>query len=215
MGRCGRRTARRATHPRTASQAGDALIDQTSGLADHYEEERCHELISVLLSPVSRTASRHAAICMPFFHHTSLAHTSHHAQPRAIASASHARASGMHTPTRQPHTPCGPSVCACPASCVRLCVMSTSYLPPHGVTPPPGVKISERSKQPLRLKKATNIATKAPPLRTHGATTAHPQRLRSACMRHTNRPLLFVCCMRVRALLALTQRCRFVFRERV
>ena len=151
VGRCGRRTARRATHPRTASQAGDALIDQTSGLADHYEEERCHELISVLLSPVSRTASRHAAICMPFFHHTSLAHTSHHAQPRAIASASHARASGMHTPTRQPHTPCGPSVCVCPASCVRLCVMSTSYLPPHGVTPPPGVKTSGRSKKPLRL----------------------------------------------------------------
>ena len=83
--------------------------------------------------------------------HTLTLPTSHHAQPRAIASASHARASGMHTPTRQPHTPCGPSVCACPASCVRLCVMSTSYLPPHGVTPPPGVKTSGRSKKPLRL----------------------------------------------------------------
>ena len=134
MGRCGRRTARRATHPRTASQAGDALIDQTSGLADHYEEERCHELISVLLSPVSRTASRHAAICMPFFHHTSLAHTSHHAQPRAIASTSHARASGMHTPTRQPHTPCGPSVCVCRTTCLSFRdVKATSSVAPTSV----------------------------------------------------------------------------------
>ena len=45
VGRCERSTARRATHPRTASQAGDALVGQTSGFVDHHEKERYDKLI--------------------------------------------------------------------------------------------------------------------------------------------------------------------------
>ena len=32
-----------------------------------------------------------------------------------------------------------------------FCVLATYHIPPRGVTPPPGVKTSERSKKPLRL----------------------------------------------------------------
>ena len=114
---------------------------------------------------------------MSLSHHHSHAHTFRHARAHAVASASHARANSMHTPARQPHTPCGPSASACPAACERVCVMSVRYIPPRGVTPPPGVKISGRSKHPVCHQNKTQYATEAPPLPTHKATNVHPQRL--------------------------------------
>ena len=120
---------------------------------------------------------------MPLSHHPPHAHTFRHAQAHTIASASHARASDMHTPARQPDTPCGPSATVCPAACERLCVIPIPCIPPHGVTPPPGVKISGRSKLPMRPQSKTKFATEAPSLCYKNTSTVHPQRLHST---HTN-----------------------------
>ena len=112
---------------------------------------------------MSGSFRRVRVLCVSFTH-SSHTHTSRHAQAHTITSASHARASSMHTPARQPHTPRGLSASACPAACERLCVISVLYVPPRGVTPPAGVKISGRSKLPMRPQSKTKFATEAPSL---------------------------------------------------
>ena len=116
---------------------------------------------------------------MPLSYHPSHTHTSRHAQAHTITPVSHARASSMHTPARQPHTPCGLSASACPAACERLYVISVLYVPPRGVTPPAGVKISGRSSFQCAHKVKLNLlpkrhhcATKTPPMYTHSACLA-------------------------------------------
>ena len=50
-----RATALSATHPRAASQADDKRSGQLFGCANHYEQERYDELISMMCSTSSRS----------------------------------------------------------------------------------------------------------------------------------------------------------------